>query len=440
VIVDKPGYTVSGDGVPWTEGDLVDSTGSANITVNAGDEKQDWHGFGGTYNEKGWDALMALSQEDRDRAIRLLFSPTDGAGFVYGRIPIGSSDYGLSRYSLNETSGDFEMTNFSIARDREALIPYIKASMEVNPNIKFWGSPWSPPTWMKDNGQFDRGNMKGDAQTLQAHALYLARFVEEYALEGIDLLAIHPQNEPGYPQDYPSCIWSASVMTDYIGNYLGPTFEERGLTAEIWLGTMSNTSSDSIVTSVMGNAKASGYVRGIGAQWAMRQNIGRYGSTYGVPTMQTEHQCGNNPWEGGYQQQAPNDYAYALEGWNWIVDWLNQGVSSYLAWNMVLDTNGRSLDDVRPWSQNALLIVNRGSSTLNITPTFQMFRHLSQYTTPGGKRVGVTGDAIAFKNPDGSLAVIIHNGGATQTMTVSGNGRTVSVEVPGRGFATVNLD
>src|SRR5690606_26079029 len=117
-VVDKPGYAVSGDGVPWTEGELAEGSGNASISVDANDEKQDWHGFGGTYNEKGWDALMALDEADRDRAIRLLFSPTEGAGFTFGRIPIGSSDYGLNRYSLNETANDFEMANFSIARDR----------------------------------------------------------------------------------------------------------------------------------------------------------------------------------------------------------------------------------------------------------------------------------------------------------------------------------
>ena len=29
------------------------------------------------------------------------------------------------------------------------LIPYVKAAQAVNGNIRFWASPWTPPTWMK---------------------------------------------------------------------------------------------------------------------------------------------------------------------------------------------------------------------------------------------------------------------------------------------------
>src|SRR5690606_1201924 len=199
-VIPEPTLITSGEGNYWQVGEVTEGGGNPNITVNEGSALQDWHGFGGTFNEKGWDALKVLSAEERDRAIRLLFDKQDGAGFTYGRIPIGSSDYGLSRYTLAETPNDYEMQNFSIERDRENLIPYIKAALAVKPDLRFWASPWTPPPWMKDNNAYDRGNMKNDAQTLGAHALYLARFVEEYATEGIVIEAVHPQNEPGYEQ------------------------------------------------------------------------------------------------------------------------------------------------------------------------------------------------------------------------------------------------
>ena len=81
--------------------------------------------------------------------MKLLFDATDGARFVFGRIPIGASDYAIDRYTLDETANDYTMTNFSIAHDRTLLIPYIKAALAVNPNLRLWASPWTPPTWMK---------------------------------------------------------------------------------------------------------------------------------------------------------------------------------------------------------------------------------------------------------------------------------------------------
>jgi glucosylceramidase len=383
-----------------------------------------------------------VSAEDRDRAIRLLFDKNDGIGFTHGRIPIGSSDYALNRYSLAETPNDYEMENFSIDRDLQDLIPYIHAAQAVNPNIKFWASPWSPPTWMKDNNAYDHGNMKGDDQTLDAHALYLARFVEEYAKQGIVIEAIHPQNEPGFGQDYPSCLWSGSLMTDYIANHLGPLFATRLPDTEVWLGTMSASGDANIVSAVMGNATAKSFVKGIALQWGMGDgNLpSEYASQYQIPIMQSEHKCGNYPWQGGNANLAPNDHAYAEESWGFFKNWIGKNVSAYMAWNMVLDTVGRNLDTVRPWAQNALLTVDRNAGTLNLTPTYFLFRHMGQYIEPGAVRIGTQGgDALAFKNPDGSIVAVMYNQSqqaADTTMSVAGT--TLQFSIPARGWATVN--
>ncbi len=440
----EPTLITSGPNGYWVEGEVTEGAGAAMITVNDGQVLQDWHGFGGTFNEAGWDALKAVSEADRNAVMQLLFSETDGCGFTYGRIPIGSSDYGLDRYSLAPVADDFAMENFSIDRDLQDLIPYIKAAQAVKPDIKFWGSPWSPPPWMKDNNAFDRGAMINEPQYLEAHALYMTRFVEEYATQGIIVEALQPQNEPGWAQDYPSCSWEPGQMADYIGNYLGPMLAERVPGTEIFLGTMSNSDvGPGIVTAVMNDATARGYVKGIGLQWGMGD--GNYASQYasdypGLHIMQTEHKCGNYPWEDGTDQsRAPNDHAYAVESWGFFKNWIGKRVNSYLAWNMVLDTIGRSLDEVRPWAQNALLAVDRASGTVVATPTYYVFRHLAQYVDPGSSVVAVQGgDALAWKNPDGTIVTVLYNSGGQANMTLAVGGTTLEFTVPGQGWATVN--
>jgi glucosylceramidase len=204
--VPEPNLVTSGMGAYWVEGELVEGGGAATVTVDEGTTYQDWLGFGGTFNEAGWDALAVLAEEERTFAMRLLFSDSEGAGFDWGRIPIGASDYAMSRYTLAETPDDFMMENFSIDRDRQLLIPYIKAAQAVKSDIKFWASPWSPPAWMKDSNTIDgtdesgsfMSQMLSDPQMLEAHALYFARFIEEYTAEGIPIDHVQPQNEPGY--------------------------------------------------------------------------------------------------------------------------------------------------------------------------------------------------------------------------------------------------
>ncbi|HXS18819.1 MAG TPA: glycoside hydrolase family 30 beta sandwich domain-containing protein [Polyangiaceae bacterium] len=438
--IDELDFVTSAPNAYWKPGELEPATGSATITVNDGQVLGPWRGFGGTFNEKGWEAMKALSQADRDLAMQLLFDRANGAAFTHGRIPIGSSDYALNRYSLNETSGDFEMENFSLERDRRDLIPYIKAALAVRGDIHFWGSPWSPPTWMKTNNAFDRGNMKEDGDTLDAHALYLARFVEEYEKEGIIVEAIHPQNEPGYLQDYPSCGWSPDLMTKYIRDHLGPLFADRLPNTEIWLGTMSAPGDKNIVDTVMTTSAAANYVTGIGVQWGQDQYVGGYISSYQKPVMQTEHRCGNFP-NGNNTTRAPNDDAYARESWGYIRTYINYGVSYYMAWNMVLDTAGRNLDEVRPWAQNALLAVDVNAKSLIITPTYYVFRHVAQYVDPGASRVAVQGgESLAWKNPDGDIVLVTYNGqGSPAEQTVAIGGSTYRITVPGQGWATVNF-
>lgn len=158
----------------------------ADVTVDIKSRGQEIDGFGGAFNEKGREALLLLSPEKIDEVIKELFDPEVGAKFNIYRVPIGASDYAVSRYTLNETKDDFAMENFSIERDREYLIPYIKAALEYRPDLKVWGSVWTPPTWMKTGGTFDGGNMKDDPRVYEAFVLYLARFVEEYSLSCIE--------------------------------------------------------------------------------------------------------------------------------------------------------------------------------------------------------------------------------------------------------------
>jgi len=412
----------------------VMSSGTADLTVDAGTRYQQFTGFGGTFNEMGWDALSQLGAEEVTSALKLLFDADEGANFVYGRLPLGASDYAMSWYTLAETPGDYAMNDFSIARDREKLIPYVKAALAIRPDIRLWASPWVVPSWMMSGS-----NLKTDAQTLAAHALYMAKFVEEYAKEGLVIQAIHQQNEPGYAR----VRWTQAVFIDFIKTYLGPTFAERNLTAEIWCGTMSKDPEDTnIARALLNDAEAMAYTKGFGVQWNLQAAVATFAESR--PVMQTEHKCGNYNFETPYWDQSrydpdqpQNDHLYGEESWQLIRDWIVAGVNSYSAWNMVLDTTGKSLDN---WPQNALLTVDRAAKKLIVTPAYYAFRHFSQFLLPNATRIQVSGstDAMAFENPDGSIVVQIYNKDASPKPTTLGLGSArYGFDVPAHGWATV---
>lgn len=429
------------------------TSGIADLTVDDTTEYQRWDGFGGTFNEMGWDALSVLPASEVTNALTLLFDPSKGANFVYGRLPLGASDYSTSWYTLDETSSaDYSMNAFSIARDEQKLIPFVKAALQIRPNISLWASPWVVPSWMMDGSS----NMKSDSQTLTAHALYMAKFVEEYAKKGLTITAIHPQNEPGYARVH----WTQANLITFIKTYLGPTFAQRNLTAEIWCGTMSKDPDDTnIALAAAKDVDAMKYIKGFGVQWNPLAAVPTLAAK--APVMQTEHRCGNYNFTTEYwnssqynSTKAQNDHAYGEESWQLIRDWMVAGVNSYSAWNMVLDTAGKSLDG---WPQNALLVVDRSARKLIQTPTYHVFRQFSQFILPGAKRIAITSsntavkglstqtwnglNAVAFKNMDGSIVTQIYNKGASAiTLTVKvGGGATYQIDIPAHGWDTLSV-
>jgi len=410
------------------------ATGTADLTLDVTTKYQQLSGFGGCFNEMGWDALSVLGIDEVTRAMKLLFDAKEGANFVYGRLPMGASDYSMSWYTLNDTTGDYAMEHFSIDRDKEKLIPFIRAALQVRPDIKLWASPWVVPSWMKSGS-----NLKNDAQTLGAHALYMARFVEEYAKEGLKLVAIHPQNEPGYAQ----VRWTQAQFVDFIKTYLGPTFTQRNITAEIWCGTMSKDPDDTnIAKAVALDADAMKYVKGFGVQWNLQAAVATLAQKGQV--WQTEHKCGNYNFSTPYWDQSrydakkpQNDHLYGEETWQLLRDWIVAGVNGYSAWNMVLDTVGMSLGN---WPQNALLTVDRSTKRLIVTPAYYAFRHFSQYVQPNATRIKLSGstDAIAFSNPDGSIVTEVYNKTTAPLKRTLAVGSTLyQFDVPAHGWATL---
>ncbi|MBN1612636.1 MAG: discoidin domain-containing protein, partial [Polyangiaceae bacterium] len=452
-VVDGAIVVTSTTGAYWvTSGTVTESTASAKVTVKDSSAAQTWQGFGTAFNEMGWNYLTMLSEQDRATALDLLFG-ADGARFTWGRIPMGATDYAMDRYTLDEVPAgetDETMHSFSIARDEEKLIPFVLAAQAVKPDLRFWASPWTPPTWMKegpfnDDSPFDGGTMKGDETTLGALAQYFVKFVQAYADKGIHVELVAPQNEPGYSGTYPTCGWAPEAYATFVGTHLGPALTAAGLDVRIMLGTFNGgEGDDDIISAVMGDATAKEYIGFLGYQWGMQSKVVLAKRDYDdVSIWQTEHKCGNYPWvSNGFNAEfAPNDDAYALESWGLIRDWIKLGVHSYSTWNAVLDTVGVGIDSERIWPQDALLTVDTEAKTLNVTPAYYIFRHFSRFVDAGATVVSTSGseasEALAFKNPSGSIVTVLYNPGDAGPYTVAVGGKTVQFDMPGKGWATL---
>jgi glucosylceramidase len=440
--IERPELVTSGEGAYWEVGQLsVGSAEQPEVVVDTEQSFQTWQGFGGTFHEQGWYALSQLPEAERERALRLLFDAREGTHFVWGRLPIGASEYALDRYSLDDTENDFAMEDFSIDRDRMSLIPYLEAALAINPDLRLWAIPWSPPAWMKQNASMDRGSIKDDSLTLDAYALYLARYVEEYAAAGFSIEAVAIQNEPSVEMAHPSCVWQAETYRRFVADYLGPRFLERDVPADIWLGVLADPADSDLITAFMGDT-ALDYVGGIGAQWGASEFLPELRSQLDLPFIQTQHQPDNLPWLVDFvADRAPNDHETALLSWELLREWIEAGVSVYHAWHMVLDPVGEGINEETPWPKSALLVADADTGSLRVTPKYYVFRHLAGFVEPGAVRVEARGEleALAFRNPDGAVITVLHNPDAAERdITLGIDEARLALTVPARGWATVN--
>jgi glucosylceramidase len=411
------------------------------IVVNSTRLRQPIEGWGACFNERGWKAMEVLAPAVRDALMREFFHPTEGLRLGLCRTPIGASDYAIDLYSLNETAGDYTMAGFSIARDRQRLIPFIKAAQALRPDLRLWGSPWSPPSWMKHNNQLSGrdgsdNRIKDDARTFDALALYFARYVEAYAAEGVPVSMVMPQNEPNIDSNYTSCLWTGKQLARFIGYHLGPAFAARGLSTEIYLGTLNDDDKRGgyayWVEPSLNDAQVRSYLDGVGGQWAAAPVIAETHLLHPeVKLMQTEAECGNHE----------NNWKFAEYQWSLALKWFGAGVSSHIVWNLVLDETGLSTGG---WAQCSPVVVHSATAQVTYTPYFYLYKHFSHFIEPGAHLTASYSswsDQIAFTNPDGGVVIVVVNRSDQNvplTLNIDGR-RSAPVVIPARSFNTFML-
>lgn len=406
-------------------------------------------GLGGTFNELGWDALCQLDEQQRQQVLYQLFSPQE-SNYTYCRMPIGASDFAMNFYSLNDVADDFEMINFSVARDRHILMRYIKSAQAIQPALKMWASPWSPPAWMKTNNHYascydnDAQNHNGLPREkelelpttgfkmqqgyLQAYALYFAKFVQAYDDNGIHIDAICIQNEPCSTQKYASCTWRPEDMAYFVGKFLGPTFERLHIDTGIFFGTI-NRDNPSFTRVALDDPQARKYFKGAGFQWDGKGAIPYISKEYPhLKMMHTEAECGN----------GSNDWPAAEHTWWQMSHYLRNGANVFTYWNMVLDQNGTS---PWGWKQNSLITIDTGAKTVTYNPEFYLMKHLCHSVVPGAYRLATPADnedVLAFVNPDGRITIVMVNRrDQAQRISLLITGRFLNLELPAHSFHTI---
>lgn len=432
---------------------LIASPLALEATIALGAPQQTIDGFGGAFSELGWQALSGLRPDRCDAALDALFGSElgSGAALTMARTPMGASDFARKWYSYAETPGDFPLDHFSVANDRDTLIPYIRAALDVRPSLRVWGSPWSPPTWMKRNGHYaaapawpgqpsngirpDQLGREGEdmfilePRYLDAYARYFRRYVEAYRDEGIRISAVMPQNEFNSPQPFPSCCWTPKGLSQFLP-HLGREMEK--VDVDILLGTLERAK-PGLIDEVLADPEAGPLVKGVGVQWAGKGALSAIHARHPqLPIWGSEQECG----------RGTNDWHYARYGWDLMKTYFRAGTTAWHYWNMVLPKANIS---TWGWPQNSLIHTD-GAGDFRLTHDYWVLRHLSAFVKPGARFIPAPSfvgyeNQLAFRNPDGSLVLVVQNALSDPLPMTFGIGKQqLAVTLPADSFSTITID
>mgnify|MGYP003774608597 CR=1 FL=1 len=438
------------------------------VIVNPNKTYQKITGFGGAFTESSAYLLNQLSKKNRATILQAYFSK-DGANYSLTRTHMNSCDFSLSHYSYSPVGGDINLEHFSIAEDKDDLIPMIKDAIEVSEDgFKIFASPWTAPPWMKDNNHWVGGKLL--PKYYDTWALFFSKYITAYEAEGIPIWGFTVENEPhGNGNNWESMHFTPKEMTDFVAFHLGPKLEKDGFGHKIILGYDQNRAGlQEWVDEMYRDEHSSKYFNGTAIHW--------YESTYEVfeDALQYAHNKAPDKFlietEGCIDAEVPvwQDDAWYWKkeatdwGWDWapeqdkylhpkyapvhryardIIGCLNNWVDGWVDWNMVLDTQGGP-----NWFNNwciAPIIVKPETDEVYFTPLYYTMAHFSKFIRPNAMIIDVakttnTLQITAAKNPDGSIAVVVFNEGLEKkNFRLQLNKKEVEITINAQALQTI---
>lgn len=430
-------WLTSGDGKTLLnrEPDLKSSAvnnPNAVIEIDTTQVFQEMDGFGYTLTGGSAILLSRMGSAERQALLQELFSK-EGIGVSYLRLSIGASDLSDRVFTYNDLPAgmtDPEMKQFSLDPERRELIPVLKEILAIHPGLKLLGSPWTPPVWMKDNKKSIGGSLL--PQYYDAYALYLVKYVQGMAAEGIRIDAITVQNEPLHPGNNPSLLMPAAQQADFIRQSLGPAFRKAGLETKIIIYDH-NADRIDYPLEVLADAGARQYIDGTAFHLygGSVHDISRVHEAYPDKNLYFTEQ-----WVG-----APSNFGGDLA---WHVRELIVGASrnwcrTVLEWNLAADPHQDPHTEGGCTQCLGALTLDGNKVTRNVA--YYIIGHASKFVQPGAVRIGSTlpegWPNVAFRNPDGSkVAIVLNDASAQRTFNLRHAGHKWVITLPAGGVGT----
>lgn len=398
---------------------------------------QQVEGFGGAFTESAAYNFAKMNENAQNELVNAYFGK-DGLRYSLGRIHMNSCDFALGNYTYIEEN-DTTLKTFDLSHDEKEILPLLhRAAEESEQGLEVLMAPWSPPAFMKDNGEMNHGGkLKKEYYGLWAD--YFVKFIQEYRSRGVNLTAVTVQNEPAAVQTWDSCIYSASEEAEFAVKYLGPKLREAGLSdIDIYVWDHNKEILYDRFSEAMQYPNAGEFIRGAAVHWYTGDHFDAISMVKeewpDARVIFTEGCVEYSRFADTNEVRKAEMYAHDMLG-N-----LNAGISSWLDWNLFLDHLGGP-NHVGNFCA-APIMCNTEKGTWEKRLSYYYIGHFSRYIQKGARRMAVTRytdglEVCGFLNPDGSrVMVILNKGEQDREITLRENGEGIEDVVRAHSIVT----
>ena len=404
------------------------------IEVEPSTSFQTIDGFGYTLTGGSAMLLRRMSSGARKDILRNLFGcESDNICLSYLRLSMGASDLDETVFSYNDLADgqeDLTLSRFNLANDTVNLIPLLKEIIEIQPDIKLMASPWSPPTWMKDNKSTKGGQLL--PKYYDTYAAYFVKYIQAMKSHGIDIDAVTLQNEPQHGGNNPSLVMSASEQADFVKIHLGPKFKSSGIRTKIIIWDH-NCDKPDFPISILNDPQAKQFVNGS----AFHLYAGDISAMSQVHALHPDKDLYFTEQWTGANGNFGDDLQWHVK--NVIIGSARNHSKIALEWNLANDPAYKPHTPGGCNQCKGALTIDGNVVTKNVS--YYIIAHASRWVSQGSVRIFSSElesiHNVAFLTPNGKIVMIaLNDSNATTVFNIQYKGKKALTSIPAHAVVT----
>lgn len=370
---------------------------------------QQVEGFGGAVTEAAGYVFSQMSEKSQAKILEMYFGP-DGNRYTMARAAIDSCDFALGNYSAVTDPKDDKLQSFTLERDEKYILPLLRrAQKAAGKPLKVMLSPWSPPAFMKSNGEKNNGGTLLP-EFRERWARYVCRYIQEYKALGFDIPMVTVQNEPKAVQKWDSCIYTAQEEKAFLRDFLYPALQKSGLgNVGIYIWDHNKERVYERAREII-DEKTDDMVRGVAFHWYSGDHfdaVRLVAEQFPGKKLVFSEGCVEYSRFGG-EDQLNHARMYAHD----IIGNLKAGMNAFLDWNILLDAKGGP-NHVGNFCE-APLLCDPETDTVEKKLSYDYIGHFSRHIDPGARRAASSCytdklETVSLCNPGGALVTVFLN-------------------------------